>query len=108
VELAVREPATGTRQERRATEVEIRFLGPFHDREHVLRYTGVRRYEVVGAGVAGGHGDLFTHEVRLASDGVGVIHEYLFPRAGPDGADSRASPPLQRPALRAAAERQYR
>jgi len=88
VELTVREPATGTRQERRATEVDVRFLGTLHDREHVLRYTGVRRYEVVGVGVGGGHGDLYTHEVRLASDGVGIIHEYSF-RGRPDGRDSR-------------------
>jgi len=88
VELSVRESAAGMRQERRATEVDVRFLGPFHDREHLLRYSGVRRYEVVAAGVAGGHGDLYTHEVRLASDGVGLIHEYLF-RASPAGADSR-------------------
>jgi hypothetical protein len=88
VALTVREPAEGTRRERRATEVEVRLLGPFHDREHVLRYMGVRRYEVVGAGVARGHGDLYTHEVRLASDGVGLIHELLF-SARPDGAASR-------------------
>jgi hypothetical protein len=86
--LTVREPAAGTRRERRATEIEVRLLGAFHDREHVLRYVGVRRYEVVGAGVGSGHGDLYTHEVRLASDGVGLIHEYLF-RAHSDGAASR-------------------
>src|SRR5262249_11174288 len=36
VELAVREPAAGARRERRATEIELRFLGAFHDRHHVL------------------------------------------------------------------------
>lgn len=88
LELAVREPAEGTRQDDRATEVCVRLLGAFHDREHVLRYARVRRYEFVGATVARGHGDLYTHEVRLASDGVGLIHEYSF-RSVPDGADSR-------------------
>lgn len=88
VGITVREPATGARQELRRTEVDVRLLGPFHDREHVLRYTGVRRYEAVGVGVADGHGDLYTHEVRLASDGVGLIHEYLF-HGWPDGNDSR-------------------
>ena len=88
MELAVREPADGTRQECRVTEIEVRFLGAFHDREHVLRYTGVRRYELVGAGVADGHGDLYTHEVRLAPDGVGLIHEYVF-SARPGSAGSR-------------------
>ena len=78
MELAVREPATGMRDESRVTEIEVRLLGAFHDRVHILQYTGVRRYEVVGCGVSGGHGDLYTHEVRLASDSVGLIHEYLF------------------------------
>ena len=78
MELAVREPATGMRQERRVTEIEVRLLGAFHDRLHVLQYTDVRRYEFVGDSVVRGHGDLYTHEVRIASDGVGVIHEYLF------------------------------
>jgi hypothetical protein len=78
MELAVREPATGERQQHRATEIEVRLLGPFHDRVHVLLYTGVRHYEVVGRSVADGHSDLYTHEVRLASDGLGLIHEYLF------------------------------
>jgi len=81
--LAVREPAEGMRHEHRTTEIDVRLLGPFHDREHVLQYTGVRRYELVGAGVARGHGDLYTHEVRLASDGVGLIHEYAF-HSGPE------------------------
>jgi len=88
MELTVREPAAGTRQERRGTEVDVRLLGSLHDREHSLLYTRVRRYEVVGVGVGGGHGDLYTHEVRLASDGVGLIHEYSF-RGRPDGNDSR-------------------
>lgn len=78
MELAVREPATGMRHESRVTEIEVRLLGAFHDRVHILQYTGVRRYEVVGGGVSGGHGDLYTHEVRLASDSVGLIHEYMF------------------------------
>jgi hypothetical protein len=83
MELAVREPAEGMQHEHRSTEIDVRLFGAFHDREHLLRYTGVRRYELVGVEIARGHGDLYTHEVRLASDGVGLIHEYLFrgPRA---------------------------
>jgi hypothetical protein len=88
VELVVREQAEGMRQEHRVTEVDVRLVGALHDREHVLRYTSVRRYELVGSEVTRGHGDLYTHEVRLASDGVGLIHELLF-RAPPSGADSR-------------------
>src|SRR5262249_37545236 len=78
IELTVREPAVGERQEQRGTEIELRLLGAFHDRIHVLHYRGVQRYELVGGRVDRGHGDLYTHEVRLASDGVGLIHEYLF------------------------------
>jgi hypothetical protein len=86
IELTVRESAAGEREQQRATEIEVRLLGPFHDRVHVLQYRGVRRYELVAGRVDGGHGDLYTHEVRLASDGVGVIHEYLFlaSAAGPE------------------------
>jgi hypothetical protein len=86
IEFTVREPAAGEREQQRATEIEVRLLGPFHDRVHALQYRGVRRYELVAGRVDGGHGDLYTHEVRLASDGVGLIHEYLFlaSAAGPE------------------------
>jgi hypothetical protein len=86
--LAVREPGKGARRDVRATELEVRLLGAFHDRTHRLRYSGVRHYEVLGAHVAGGHGDLLTHEVRLAPDGAGLVHEYLF-RGRVAGAESR-------------------
>lgn len=88
IELAIREPATGARHEQRTTELEVRLLGPCHDRIHVLRYAGVQRYEVTGDRVDRGHGDLYTHEVRLAPDGAALIHEYLFVRS-PDGVESR-------------------
>lgn len=72
----------------RGVALEVRLLGAFRDRAHVLRYSGVRRYEVAGAGVARGHGDLYAHEVRLAEDGTALVHEVRF--AGPPGSgDSR-------------------
>ena len=86
--VVVREDARGTRREVRSTAVEIALLGPFHDRTHVLRYAGVRRYEFAGSAVATGHGDLYVHEVRLARDGVSIEHELLF-QAPPGGAASR-------------------
>ncbi len=76
--LTVHEPAQGDRAEIRRTAIEIRLLGQHHDRTHVLRYDGVRHYECYGSDVARGHCDLYTHEVRLASDGVAVVHELLF------------------------------
>jgi hypothetical protein len=70
----------------RRTAVEIRLFGAFHDRVHVLRYAGVRRYEFAVPAVAAGHGDLFAYEVRLARDGVSIEHEMLFVgRADPAG-----------------------
>lgn len=86
--FTVSESASGDRRERRATEIVVRLLGPFHGRTHVLRYTGVRGYEIAGAGLANGHGDLLTHEVRLAADGVGLVHEFLF-RTRSAGSESR-------------------
>jgi hypothetical protein len=77
----VREPATGRRQELRRTEIVLRFLGPFHDRHHVLRYEDVARYRMEVADAVRGHGDLHTHEVRLGQGGA-VIHELVFAGGG--------------------------
>ena len=76
--VEVREESSGERAEVRWTTITIRLLGPFHDCTHVLRYTGVRRYELAAAGVRAGHGDVYTHEVRLAQDGISIEHELLF------------------------------
>ena len=80
--LAVTEPAAGDRHRERQTAIELRLLGAFHDRIHVLSYTGVRRYTFSGNRVSAGHGDLYTHEVRLAADGLALEHEFLFVRRG--------------------------
>lgn len=76
--VVVTEPASGARHEERRCELELRLLGAFHDRVHVLRYSAVRHYELLTDDVTRGHGDLITHEVRLASDDQSVVHEILF------------------------------
>jgi hypothetical protein len=76
--IAVIEPAAGDRHQDRHTRIELRLLGAFHDRVHVLVYTGVRRYTVAGNHVVAGHGDLYTHEVRLAASGGALEHEIVF------------------------------
>jgi len=85
--LTIEEPATGDRKERRTTAITLRFLGPMHDRHHVLRYERVHNYEIVGPTVRRGHADLYTHEVRIADDGQAIVHELVF--AHGEGADAR-------------------
>jgi hypothetical protein len=80
--IAVSERATATRSQDRQTVVEVRLLGAFHDRIHVLSYSGVRRYAFSGHRVGAGHGDLYTHEVRLSAGGDALEHELLFVRRG--------------------------
>ncbi len=79
--LVVSEVATGERSEMRKVEVKLTLLGPFHDRRIHLHYTGVARYSFEALPGYGqkhtGHGDLFTHEIRLGKDGC-FIHELLF------------------------------
>ena len=76
--VIISEPATGMRGERRRAEIVLRLLGAFHDRVHVLKYTGVRSYRFSAAAVTAGHGDLYTHEVRLAPTQATLEHELLF------------------------------
>jgi hypothetical protein len=70
--LTVREVASGERQEIRRMEVSLCLLGPAHDRRIHLHYTGVTCYSFTAppcqreaAREHAGHGDLFTHEIRL-------------------------------------------
>ena len=84
--LTVREVASGPSQEIRRIEIELCFLGPFHDRRIRLHYTGVARYTFTTPPRYGeprfehaAHGDLLTHEIRLGHDGL-FIHELLFER----------------------------
>jgi hypothetical protein len=81
---SVRETAAGEGNEIRGLEIDLSLLGPFHDRRIHLRYTGVKSYKFDVPSKNNkfgdkGHGDLYTHEIRLSHDGL-LIHELLFER----------------------------
>ena len=81
--LTVAEPATGERGEIRSVEITLQLLGPFHDCRIHLRYTGLRHYcftmpgSIQPEGRTINHGDLVTHEIRLAAENH-LIHELVF------------------------------
>jgi hypothetical protein len=84
--VVVNEVATGERSEIRQLEIKLSLLGPFHDRRIHLHYTGVAQYSLQAPPRHDppryrhtAHGDLFTHEIRLGSNGL-IIHELLFER----------------------------
>jgi len=84
--LVINEVASGERSEIRQLEVKVDLLGPFHDRRIHLHYFGVAQYSFNTPPRYGdsryqhaGHGDLFTHEIRLGHNGL-FIHELLFER----------------------------
>ena len=79
--ILVSEPATGARSEIRSTQIECRFLGPYHDQFIEIKYLGVSSYKLLSADQSStnnavAHGDLLMHEVRV--DGAHVIHEMVF------------------------------
>ena len=85
-ELAVREVASGERHEVRTAQIEIRLLGPYHDRRIHLLYDDVTEYRFELPPGGGNpryehtaHGDLYTHEICLAAGGR-LTHELLFER----------------------------
>lgn len=73
----VTENAFGDRMQNRAVEIELRFLGPFHDKRIFLNYKEVISYELKASELNGGHGDLWIHELRMTDDS-NLIHELLF------------------------------
>ena len=79
----VREVATGERNQVRKLEIKLILLGPYHDKRIHLCYTGVvsYRFDVPTRGTFenNGHGDLYTHEIRLGHDET-IIHELMFER----------------------------
>jgi hypothetical protein len=75
----IEEIVSSERMERRSTEIEMRLLGPFHDRRVFIRYKGVIGYQITATGLEKGHGDLLLHEVRLGDDSE-LIHELEFDR----------------------------
>jgi len=74
--LTIGEPRTDSNL--RSVGIEICLLGAYHDRCHTLAYSNVRSFSMSSPGIVNGHGDLITHETRLADDGVFIIHELLF------------------------------
>jgi hypothetical protein len=57
--------------------VELRFLGPQHDRRIHLRYTGISQCNF---GNPGPQEDMLIHELREIVSGV-FVHEFLFASA---------------------------
>ena len=82
--LTIRENATGERRQVRRLEIHLCLLGPCHDRRIHLDYSEVIRYsfmfsqrDVEARSLGIGHGDLLSHEVRVANDAL-LVHELAF------------------------------
>ena len=64
------------------TSIELVLLGPMHDREIVLKYTGVKSYRIEGKQNPYNwadtfHGDISGHQVSVG-DGGEVVHEIEY------------------------------
>lgn len=81
--LQMHEAAAAQDSNRRAVQVELRLLGPFHDRYFEFRYQDVSRYihdelpEYRCLPSSNGHGDLLFHEFTLVAPAV-LRHELQF------------------------------
>ena len=77
--LLVHEPSSGSRQEKRDLEIDVRLFAAFHDGYVDLHYHRVRSYSLGGkrANAHVGHGDWLADEVSL-SPNQHVLHEILF------------------------------
>ena len=86
--LKIIEPAQGDRKQNRTIEIQARFLAPFHDKRIYLTYKNVIGFELKtpecfetypGSSFQreGGHGDLYTHEIRIEEDSI-LVHEIEF------------------------------
>lgn len=75
----IEEIASGERMEQRSTEIEVRLLGPFHERRVFIRYKDVIEYHITASKLEKGHGDLLLHEMRLGDESE-LIHELEFDR----------------------------
>lgn len=65
-----------------SADIQLTLLGQQHDRHIVIRYQGVTSYQVHGTQgdfhyFETFHGDVFTHEVRVADNGS-IVHEIAF------------------------------
>jgi hypothetical protein len=57
--------------------IQLEFLGAYHDRLHLLSYSGVKEFAIRLAGAPGaGSRDLLVHEFRAEEDAF--VHELLF------------------------------
>lgn len=73
-DMTISEPATGDRNEQRATEIRVRLLGAYHDGFIELRYSGVISYSLSSVSAVRGIGDWRYDEFRLHSNGH-LVHE---------------------------------
>jgi len=62
-------PSQGKRNEQRQTAIVVRLLGAYHDGNIIFRYTGVRRYSLVGGACAHGLGDWLDDELTINAEG---------------------------------------
>ncbi|MCP5522441.1 MAG: hypothetical protein H7A46_12930 [Verrucomicrobiales bacterium] len=85
--LSVNEPASGERNECRATEIRVRLLGAYHDGFIEFRYSRVFRYTMAAPAAERGLGDWLYDEFRVSPDGR-VIHEIEWAGFG-EGPESR-------------------
>jgi hypothetical protein len=85
--LSISEPATGNRQEIRATSLRIQLLGAFHDGMIELFYPKVFTYVIDSPVSERGLGDWRYDEFRLSENGR-LIHEIEW-SGFPDGHESR-------------------
>jgi len=61
----------------REKELTLEFLGPWHDRNIILRYVGVKAYSFdLSVQFRDGDGDVLVHEFRI-DDGL-ITHEIAF------------------------------
>ena len=81
--LKITELAKGSRSENRSINIEIDFLGAYHDLHILLKYENVSSYNlqknnnpILPPFVCIGHGDLLVHEFSI--DEPNFVHELLF------------------------------
>ena len=84
LESAVVKEMPSSNEGNRKVDIVLTLLGPFHDRLIQLRYSDVERYSLAAltsqqdlGNRPSGHGDLYTHEIRLGEKGQ-LVHELLF------------------------------
>lgn len=81
--VEITEPASGARQERRATAVTLRLLGAYHDGHIRFRYTGVTSYRLSSEACGRGVGDWLRDELTVVEGGL-LRHQITWCN-GPDG-----------------------